>query len=129
MANTSGRVPPPTAPLELAWPIASDATLEEALNIGADVFQHAATAVPSLPHRDPRRLLPATMSDALTIVHARDDAKKKTTAKQGSKSRHKAALGAAGAQTQFLGAVEGGGDSESAFWMYMEVRGIVIPRQ
>jgi hypothetical protein len=112
----------PTAPRAVAWEAAPDASFADALTVGADVLSEAATALPTLPSKDLASPFPATLSDAIALVHAREDAKKRQGAHKSSKSKSKRGEPFAGpGQEHYPGARQGGGDL-SAFWMYMEVR-------
>lgn len=104
------------------WLGGDDCTFRDALVLGADVREQAANVLPSLGRRDATRHFPASMSDALSLVHAREDAKRKNTTSKMAKGKHKSLVAShIGTDTHFPGAKEGGGDA-SAFWMYLEVR-------
>ena len=103
------------------WDPPEGVTFEEALRLGADVVQRAREALPALPRKDPTRHYPPTMADAVALVHAREDYKKKKAASL--KAQKVKASGSATAPADHIpGAVQGGGDP-SAFWLYVEVRG------
>ena len=76
--------------------------------------------LPTLPRKDASRYHPATVSDALSLVHAREEAKKKNPGSKVSKAKAKSG-GAAllGPDERIPGAAQGGGDP-GAFWMYVE---------
>jgi len=103
------------------WLAENDCTFKEALLVGVEIRRLATEVLPTLGRKDAARHFPATMSDALSLAHAREDAKKKNAINKSAKSKHKS-LGQthAGSGDHFPGATEGGGDA-SAFWMYLEV--------
>lgn len=104
------------------WEAGEGCSFEEALSVGREVVNAAQAALPSLPRKDASRHFPATISDAQSLVHSREDAKKKQAANKAAKTKHKSLTTAtATAQGHFPGAVRGGGDRASAFWLYMEV--------
>lgn len=109
-----------SVPAGLSWLAGEHATFEEALSAGGDVRRQIVAAGPSLPRKDlAGRLYPATMADAVSIVHARlEDNKKKAAA---SKQKSKSKAGPPPDSHFFPGAKQGGGEP-SAFWMYIEVR-------
>ena len=104
----------------IKWELGPDATFADALAAHGNLLEQASQAAAALPQKDIARHCPATMQDAVSLVHARaEESKKKAASKQKSKS--KAGGGAnSPTSTHFPGAVEGGGDA-SAFWMYIEV--------
>lgn len=107
-------------PAEPSWPVA--ATFEEALTTEKYVFEEAAIALPSLPHRDLTRHYPATMTDAVALVHARDDMKKKVAAAKAA-ARSKRSFSKSDPPSPTHGpfpGVRSGGLEPSAFWMYTE---------
>ena len=105
-----------------AWLAPPGATFEEALAVGGDVQAALLAAAPSLPHKDLGRLYPATMQDAVAVVHARLEENKKKAAASKQKSKSKGGAPHSPSDSHFPGARPGGGDP-SAFWLYIEVRG------
>jgi hypothetical protein len=113
-----------TASHRPVWLAGEDATFGDALAVGQEVLGAVRAALPLLPHKDITRPSAATMSEAVGIVHAREDLKKKLQASKAAKSKHKSGTTLASLdETRIPGAVQGGGDP-SAFWMYVEVGGI-----
>ena len=106
----------------ITWLAGQHATLEEAVAVGGDVRAAAVAAGASLPKKDLSRLYPATMQDAVSIVHARLEENKKKAQQSKQKSKSKGAPHSP-SDSHFPGARQGGGDP-SAFWMYIEVRAI-----
>lgn len=101
--------------------------------MGGDVQAALLAAAPSLPHKDLGRLYPATMQDAVAVVHARLEENKKKAAASKQKSKSKGGAPHSPSDSHFPGARPGGGDP-SAFWLYIEVRreegwGAVAPVQ
>ena len=107
-----------SAPTWLAGPGAS---FEEALAVGGDVRAALVAAAPRLPRKDLGRLYPATMQDAVAVVHARLEENKKKAAASKQKSKSKPGAPHSPSDSHFPGARPGGGDP-SAFWLYIEVR-------
>jgi hypothetical protein len=112
----------------VTWTAAPSASFEDALVADDSVFHAVADALPALPHRDIRRHYPSTMADAMALVHAKEDAKKKhqaagKAARKGAPAAVAIAAAAAGGglprAEHFPGAVEGAGDT-SAFWLCMQ---------
>lgn len=105
---------------EPVWLLGEGGTYGEALSLGQDIRQEALRVIHSLPRKDVTKYYPSTMSDAISLVHARDDAKKKSGITKSTKIKQRS-LGASllGSDNCFPGAVEGGGD-QYAFWMYLE---------
>lgn len=113
MANISA----PTAPI---WLAGSDCTFEDALLIGQEVTEKTFEMLPTLPRKDASRYLPATVSDALSLVHAREDAKKKNAGNKVNKAKQKSGAAALfGPDERIPGAKQGGGDP-GVFWLYSE---------
>ena len=108
---------------EVKWLAGEDASFEEALTAGSEVRQAAVAAGPLLPKRDLSRLYPATMADAVSIVHARVEENKKKAAQSKQKSKSRPGLPPSPSDSHYPGAKQGGGDP-SAFWMYIEVRAL-----
>ena len=79
--------------------------------------------VPRLPDKDFTRHYPATMTDAVAIVHQRAEEARRRAQSGKNKSKGRGGGGGEGS-SHFPGAREGGGDP-SAFWMYIEVGGWV----
>lgn len=88
--------------------------------MGGDVRAAVVAAGPRLPRKDLSRLYPATMQDAVAVVHARLEDNKKKAAASKQKSKSKAGAPGSLSDSHFPGARPGGGDP-SAFWMYIEV--------
>lgn len=106
-----------TAP---GWLADSECTFEEALLAGVEAAEETVNALPTLPRRDASRYLPATVSDALSLVHARDEAKKKNAGNKVAKAKAKSGSAALfGPDDRILGAAQGSGDP-GAFWLYVE---------
>ena len=103
-----------------AWLAPPGATFEQALAVGGDVRAALLAAAPGLPHKDLGRLYPATMQDAVAVVHARLEENKKKAAASKQKSKAKPGAPLSPSDSHFPGARPGGGDP-SAFWMYIEV--------
>ena len=102
------------------WLADSECTFEEALLAGREVAVETKQALPTLPRRDASRYLPATVSDALSLVHARDEAKKKNAGNKVAKAKAKSGSAALfGPDDRILGATQGSGDP-GAFWLYVE---------
>jgi hypothetical protein len=108
----------------ITWLAGQHATLEEAVAVGAEVRAAAVAAGASLPKKALSRLYPATMQDAVSIVHARLEENKKKAQQSKQKSKSKGAPHSP-SDSHFPGALQGGGDP-SAFWMYIEVSAIVV---
>ena len=70
----------------ITWLAGQHATLEEAVAVGGDVRAAAVAAGASLPKKDLSRLYPATMQDAVSIVHARLEENKKKAQEARQKS-------------------------------------------
>ena len=97
-----------------------DCSFEEALVVGLDITKETAAILPSLPRRDASRYLPTTVSDALSLVHAREDAKRKNAGNKVNKAKQKSGVAALfGPDERIPGALQGGGDA-GAFWLYAE---------
>ncbi len=107
----------PPAP---TWLAGSDCTFEEALLVGRDIAKKTSEVLPTLPRKDASRYLPATVSDALSLVHAREDAKKKNAGNKVNKAKQKSGAAALfGPDERIPGAKQGGGDP-GVFWLYSE---------
>ena len=88
--------------------------------MGKETRLAAQSALTSLPRKDAARHYPASLSDAVSLVNAREDAKRKQAANKAAKAKYKSLTGdLQRAEGQYPGAVEGGGDP-GAFWMYVE---------
>jgi hypothetical protein len=109
-----------SAPPAPTWLAGSDCTFEEALLVGRDVAEKTSQVLPTLPRKDASRYLPATVSDALSLVHAREDAKKKNAGNKVNKAKQKSGAAALfGPDERIPGAKQGGGDP-GVFWLYSE---------
>jgi len=107
----------PTAPI---WLAGSDCTFKDALLVGREVAEKTSEVLPTLPRKDASRYLPATVSDALSLVHAREDAKKKNAGNKVNKAKQKSGAAALfGPDERIPGAKQGGGDP-GVFWLYSE---------
>lgn len=107
----------------VAWLAPPGASFEEALAVGGDVRAALLAAGPRLPRKDLSRLYPATMQDAVSVVHARLEDNKKKAAASKQKSKSKSGAPHSPSDSHFPGARPGAGDP-SAFWMYIEVRAL-----
>jgi hypothetical protein len=102
-------------------------TQADALLVGGEVFEAAARFLPNLPKRAVKGEAPASFAEAMAIVQARDDAKKRLQSTKDSKSKSKMSkyakhkYSAPPDDGAFPGAVPGGEADRSAFWMVMDV--------
>jgi hypothetical protein len=75
-----------------------------------------------LPEKRSRKRAPCTFADALSLVNAREEAKKKASASKKDVKKHsKLKPGVIPPHDAFRGAMEGCDTEPSAFWMVMEV--------
>jgi len=97
-----------------------DSTLAEALSVGQDVFQGVVEALADLPRKDLTRHYPATMADAVALVTARDDLKKKNAASKAAYKSRRPGTAPSSPKNEYYQGARPGGKEPSAFWMYTE---------